>query len=43
MYTFSLDSVSNVYDNDMALVVDVALSIAVLEDAVLEDVPGLSS
>lgn len=44
MYTFSLDSVSNVYDNDIvALVVDVVLSIAVLEDAVLEDVPGLSS
>ena len=41
MYTFSPDSVSNVYDNDMALVV-VALSIAVLEDAVLEDVPELS-
>ena len=36
MYTFSLDSVSNVYDNDMALVVDVALSIAVLKD-----MPGL--
>ena len=43
MYTFSPDSVSNVYDNDMALVVDVALSIAVLKDVVLEDVPGLSS
>ena len=43
MYTFSPDSVSNVYDDDMALVVDVALSITVLKDAVLEDVPGLSS
>ena len=44
MYTFSLDSVSNVYDNDIvALVVDVALSIAALKDAVLKDVTELSS